>query len=740
MNQKTQKSIFTLLVIMLLNVGFTQTLKTFSGPFADGKANYTYYSDEYGNEVLQGKFSYSGVVKAEKATATCTITGTFKDGKRNGRWEFKTGGQGSYTKNIFGTYAKYIMNSSIDVIATYSNGVLDGEFTLTKIQNDYIPDLGQNGHINSDVRCKFKFKDGVLDGKFMLVDKDDDEPQNMSGMVKNGYFEGLISDDGKEIVFQDGVMIKNQNWDKESQDKLKITHTNFMPFMNSEKDIQMENNFRLQERCESYPSTLIDKYIDVFYASTDFLHSDIGGDDGYKSSGCYFYIEDLGNLADFKTSEHSKRLDELANNKDVFGFVTYYSKQEYRFTEYKPSSLTKIQQQHKEMLMRIPDALAEQKTLLTKQNEFTKEVQEFTEKVNSNTLDLISSSPSTYRVIIDRSKLVFKFSNGQSNLPGRYLLSLISNETKDALNEINREYFTNPIDKSQHEIINVAQENKLKELQEVFAQLKTNITQLILDEEKLISLLITLKDETKKGTSERILAEFLINRFDENVHQFHQEKITPEQYISQIQEINQYYTTALSLLKQNETIVSTKTTLESELKNAKIQLETSFLNYILANMNQVQVDFTAFQTKIDSKSKTELLEKTKEIESQLNKMTELKKQVGQLKESIAGFEAAKTQILNAEFIDKNLSKTVKSLIESKAQIIQEKYIQNKALIISKENYQSTINDFQTEITNQLNLISNLQKLQTRELSKEEAKNLKKVKDNQEELIKLLLSF
>jgi hypothetical protein len=40
----------------------------------------------------------------------------------------------------------------------------------------------------------------------------------------------------------------------------------------------------------------------------------------------------------------------------------------------------------------------------------------------------------------------------------------------------------------------------------------------------------------------------------------------------------------------------------------------------------------------------------------------------------------------------------------------------------------------------MKLISNLQRLQSKELSKEEAKNLKKVKDNQDELMNMLRSF
>jgi hypothetical protein len=740
MSTKIKNFIISIVTISVLNLSFSQTLKTFSGPFADGKANYTYYSDEYGNEILQGKFSYSGVVKAEKATATCTITGTFKDGKRSGRWEFKTGGQGSYTKNILGTYAKYIMNSSIDVIATYSNGVLDGEFTLTKIQNDYIPDLGQNGHINSDVRCKFNFKDGVLDGKFQLIDKDDEEPENMSGTVKNGCFDGLISDDGKELIFKEGLIIKNQNWNKEDQDELKITVANFMPFAGSSEEIQKENNFKLIKQCDSYPSTLIDNYLNIFYANTDFLHSDIGGDKGYSSSGCYYIIEDLSSLPDFKTSEHSQRLNELSNNKDIFGFVTYYSKIEDRLKEFKPSSLMEVQQQYKEMLTKIPEAIAHQNKLFAQEKDLLNEVQDFTSQVNSNTLKLIGNVQSDYRVNIDRKKIIFKYENLQFNLPGRYLLTTISNNTNNALTEIERIYFTNPLDKLEYKILNASQENRLEEIQKSFTELKTTIVQLISDEENLIRLLSTLKEESKKGSSERSLAEVLIQRFDDNVYQYQQEKINKEQYITQLKELNLFYTSAQSSLQLKETIASTKLNVEMELKNAKNLLETAILNYSLKNINQIELDFNAFWTQIASKSLKDLDNNTKDIQNQLDEISEQKNQLSKLKESLTGYELSKTQFLTIEFTDKNLSKTIRSLIDTKVQFIQEKYLQNKTLIISKENYLTVLSDFHSELTNQLNLMSNLQKLQPKELSKEDVKNLKKVKDNQEELIKMLLSF
>jgi len=146
-----------------------QNLKTYSGSFDDGKATYTYYLDEYGNKVLHGNFSYTYQETVQRATISVKINGSFDHGKRNSRWTFNSEGKGTFTKNVLGTYTKYTMNVTQSIKLGYKNGLLDGNYSYRAIQNDYIPDLGQYGHVKSDITCQFNFDEGNLKGKFMIL-------------------------------------------------------------------------------------------------------------------------------------------------------------------------------------------------------------------------------------------------------------------------------------------------------------------------------------------------------------------------------------------------------------------------------------------------------------------------------------------------------------------------------------------------------------------------------------------
>lgn len=281
------------LVISLVQTILAQNLKTYSGSFDDGKATYTYYLDEYGNKVLHGNFSYTYQETVQRATISVKINGSFDHGKRNSRWTFNSEGKGTFTKNVLGTYTKYTMNVTQSIKLGYKNGLLDGNYSYRAIQNDYIPDLGQYGHVKSDITCQFNFDEGNLKGKFMILDQDKDEPQDLRGDVQNGFFEGLISDNGKELFFNQGIMVKNQNWYKNEQDELREMVANFQPYLNSSEQERAQHNFVLKKYCDNYPSSLIDDYISKFYDNSDWLHDEIGGDDGYISSGCYYQIEYL---------------------------------------------------------------------------------------------------------------------------------------------------------------------------------------------------------------------------------------------------------------------------------------------------------------------------------------------------------------------------------------------------------------------------------------------------------------
>lgn len=54
-----KKSILLLILSVTVGSGMGQTLKTYSGLYEGGKATYTYYEDENGERIKQGKFTYN---------------------------------------------------------------------------------------------------------------------------------------------------------------------------------------------------------------------------------------------------------------------------------------------------------------------------------------------------------------------------------------------------------------------------------------------------------------------------------------------------------------------------------------------------------------------------------------------------------------------------------------------------------------------------------------------------------
>lgn len=76
---------YILLIFLFFNsivVSLAQTVKTYSGPFGEGKATYQYIEDENGERIFNGPFNYVGQNGAIK------ISGLYKSNKREGKWKF----------------------------------------------------------------------------------------------------------------------------------------------------------------------------------------------------------------------------------------------------------------------------------------------------------------------------------------------------------------------------------------------------------------------------------------------------------------------------------------------------------------------------------------------------------------------------------------------------------------------------------------------------------------------------
>jgi hypothetical protein len=738
-----------LIATFLHSFSFAQNLKTYSGPFEDGNATYTYYNDEYGNKVLQGNFTFTESIKVERASVTVKINGSFLKGKRNGKWSFESVGKGSYTKNILGTDTEYRMNVSQSVIVSYLNGVLHGDFSIRALQSDYIPDLGQYGYVNSDITYQMRFSNGVLDGKFLIVDKDKNEPENLTGFVKQGFYEGLFTDNGKEIVYQDGVLIKNQNWDKADQDELKAMVNSYLMVKDQGEQGLMEVDLHLDRYCESYPTTLIDKYISKFYGNSDWLHEEIPGDDGYESSGCYYVIISDKDKADFTKSAAWETLEKYRSEGSTFEYIIKYNELESSFSQYKLSSIKTVKSQYQLMLDKLDEALNAQiqfkKTLdsLTqdfnsfKTKEYKKAVIDYAEL-----LDAAKSSgriSSYYSVINDRQKIYFTIEKNLGIfLPARKFASMYVNEIQTLINKHNFTSFKNPKSGERMEVTLSASRNSVFEAQQNLNELKMNGLQLIQLEDQVINELVKLNAESKKASFERLLSEKLLLQFDQIVIQVYQGNMNDTTYMNELEKIKASLDLAIGFKDIALKIENEKVALEQEAKGARNSIEQAIyaqvLNDFIQKIESLQNELKNIQNLNDSQLNTSIAS----AKDYFEKLTVQRQTAKGLQQTIDAFISANTKLSTIEFEDKNISKFVNEINELKVEAIKATFIDNKSLNTSETNKlsENCIN----EINLYLQMATSFQNLQSIKLSKEQVKEFNSLKKDPVMLCEKLLKL
>lgn len=117
-----------------------QTLKTYTGPYPDGrndnwrgKATYSYREDELGQRIYEGPCTYS----YKYVMGLDTAKGQFKNDEKDGRWVYVS--TGGYTRTI---------------IANYKNGLYDGAYS-------YEEKDPKTGRINRSVKATFR-NDGLV--------------------------------------------------------------------------------------------------------------------------------------------------------------------------------------------------------------------------------------------------------------------------------------------------------------------------------------------------------------------------------------------------------------------------------------------------------------------------------------------------------------------------------------------------------------------------------------------------
>jgi hypothetical protein len=201
-----------LIVLAITCIGFdlySQSIKSYTGNFvvglSNGNASYQYYVDSNDNQIKSGKFTYNGAIEGK---LTETITGSYKNNLKNGKWIYTTstvpGLRTISTQKFFGTYKM---------------GKPDSIWTLSSTTS-YVPGTQMNGKsltgVSVTINGSANYKNGVYTGKFKFDRKQTgnySSPSYIEGQFDNN---GLM--DGKWVIkfneYANGPMFEHTRYYK----------------------------------------------------------------------------------------------------------------------------------------------------------------------------------------------------------------------------------------------------------------------------------------------------------------------------------------------------------------------------------------------------------------------------------------------------------------------------------------------------------------------------------------------
>ena len=202
-----KKNLITAIFLIANTLLIGQNVKTYSGDFEKGKANYQYYENDNYDRIFNGSFSYIG--------ALYDMSGTFKNGNKDGKWLITskdkkfTGYSGTIITrtNIHGVYKDGNLNG--DWI--YENSLRFSNSTLADADNEFSKASFLDNHFIGKITYTSNWPETTeIDGQF-------DNEGYMSG--KWLFITGTIKD---EIRFNNGVAYWRVIVDTTNGDKLKF--------------------------------------------------------------------------------------------------------------------------------------------------------------------------------------------------------------------------------------------------------------------------------------------------------------------------------------------------------------------------------------------------------------------------------------------------------------------------------------------------------------------------------------
>lgn len=353
------KKIFTIIISLIAINAIGQTLKSFNGPFTDGKtqngtAVYTYYEDPDTREYLkQGAFKYIFNGKGDYQGYDQTITGNFEKGLKHGTWTY------TITMTDFGSGNPYY-TGTITLVANYKNGYADGNWKKVRSykQRKKFLSYGQYkwdtfGPVKT-MTINMNFKNGYLVGAVSI----NDEFANFKATGSydnNGLAIGtwLINDMGwgknRELIYKDNYLYEfvarsNQGEVLEGSTKYQKGYDNLVKAKSMTPTEREEAGISIDTICggSCAATNNIQEYFNKLLVNEYFLYDFTKGDLTYKEGikgGCDIQVRQT-NFSALSENSDFKNAEDAYNKGELIKAYRFYSK--IKLDNFKPSERSKV--------------------------------------------------------------------------------------------------------------------------------------------------------------------------------------------------------------------------------------------------------------------------------------------------------------------------------------------------------------------------------------------------------------
>lgn len=309
-------------------VDYGQDLKKYKGDFPDpnktqiGIATYDYLEDSETHErIKNGLFVYDFKGVGDYKGFNQNISGTFKDGKREGVWNF------SVTMNDFGVKNPYY-TGILKAKTSYANGKPEGiwtyNYTYKKRNQVYSYGTLKWGEFSEDLKTEvsYSFKEGQLCGPVKIMD-------NIKGNTIEGTFASNGMLDGKWTIvdnlkgttkvveYRNSILIDSYTRNSTGEIIQRISSEDKKRFEEIYEIRQMSEEQRIDAGVSvdtvnySYLNDYLFWYSRNFFEPVYFMPTTIGGELGFSTPTKEIVI----------VRERRTPLSELYDYKDAIGYV-----------------------------------------------------------------------------------------------------------------------------------------------------------------------------------------------------------------------------------------------------------------------------------------------------------------------------------------------------------------------------------------------------------------------------------